>query len=319
MKRILFLFCIISPVFTFSQTVNYNSKVSFAIETYSFLRGQNAALQKIAVQFPQLKPNVTAAQKKIKNVFGRTEKNLKQFLKEELDHKQYNSLQNYLDSLLHHQFPNTIEKEKYAHDFLLKIKERSVNINNDSLSKGILSFKYHDAPHQEITDGHVDFFTTENHPKADKTSLKIPIPKSWLAEEAEMPETIQQFTSYYGNGNEKILIVVYDLPEELHGITLTEKSIESILPPNTKLFRSEPVTIDGMPAIMIEVEESLEYNKQSSSMKVRMLQFMLVQDQKLYCLQGSIGPEQAGENLGLQIEKFEPLFRLIASRAELDE
>ncbi|PXY46916.1 hypothetical protein [Flavobacterium hydrophilum] len=317
MKRILFLYCVISPVLSFSQAFNYNSKVSFAIETYAFLKGQNTALQKIAVQFPQLKPNVTVAEKNLKTVFGRAEKNLKQFLKEELNHKQYNSLQNYLDSLLHHQFPNQIEKEKYAHDFLLKVQERSNNINNEMLSKGILSFKYHDAPHQEITDGHVDFFTTENHPKAEETSLTIPIPKSWLAEEAEMPQTIQQFTSYYGNGNEKILIVVYDLPEELQGIKLTEKSIASILPPNTKLFRSEAVTIDGLPALMIEVEESLQYHK--DSMKVRMLQFMLVQNQKLYCLQGSIGPEEAHEDLELQIEKFEPLFRLIASRAELDE
>lgn len=317
MARIVLLLFVLFPAFCLSQSEKYDPKVSFAIETYAFLKGQNAALQKIAVQFPKLKPNVTDAEKKLKNAFGRTEKNLKQFLKKELDYQQYNSLHDYLDSILNHEFPNQIEKEKYAYDFLSEVKERSKHIiANDTLSKGILSFKYHDAPHQEITDGHVDFFTTENHPKAEKATLKIPIPKSWLAEEAEMPETIQQFTSYYGNGNEKILIVVYDLPEELRGIKLTEKSIVSLLPPNTKLFRTEAVTIDEMPAIMIEVEESLQSDK--DAMKIRMLQFMLVQNQKLYCLQGSIGPEEAHEDLGVQIEKFEPLFRLIASRAELE-
>lgn len=317
MLRIVFLLYILFPVFCLSQSEKYDPKVSFAIETYAFLEGQNAALQKVAVQFPQLKPNVTAAQQSLNTVYGRAENNIKQFLKEELDSFQLNLLRIQIDSLLNQQLLNPIEKEKYAHDFLLKIKERSHFINNVSVSKGILSFKYHDAPHQEITDGHVDFFTTENHPKAEKASLKIPIPESWLAEEAEMPQTIQQFTSYYGNGNEKILLVVYDLPQELHNIKLTEKSISSFIPPQSNLIRTEPVTIDNIPAFMVEVEELLEYNNEP--MKIRMLQFMFVQDQKLYCLQGSIGPADEDEDLGFQIKKYEPLFRLVASGTKLEE
>jgi hypothetical protein len=317
MVRIVFVLYILFPVLCFSQSKKHDPKLLFAIETYAFLKGQNAALQKVAVQFPQLKHNVAAAQQNLNTVYGRAENNIKQFLKEELDSYQLNLLQTQIDSLLNQQLLNPIEKEKYAHDFLLKIKERSNFINNVLVSKGILSFKYHDAPHQEITDGHVNFFTTENHPKAEKASLKIPIPKSWLAEEAEMPETIQQFTSYYGNGNEKILIVIYDLPKEQHSIELTEKSISSLLPPQAHLIRTEPVTIDDIPAFMIEVEELLEYEKEP--MKIRMLQFMFVQYQKLYCLQGSIGPADKDEDLGFQIKKYEPLFRLIASGTELEE
>lgn len=317
MVRIVFLLYILFPVLCLSQNEKYDPKVSFAIETYAFLKGQNAALQKVAVQFPQLKPNVTSAQQSLKTVFGRAENNIKRFLKEELDNSQLKLLYIKIDSLLNQELLNPIEKEKYAHDFLLKIKERSYFVNNISVSKGILSFKYHDAPHQEITDGHVDFFTTENHPKAEKTSLKIPIPKSWLAEEAEMPETIQQFTSYYGNGNEKILIVVYDLPQELHSIKLTKKSILSFLPAQTKLIRTESVSIDDIPALMVEVEELLDY--ENDPMKIRMLQFMFVQNQKLYCLQGSIGPVNEDEDLGFQIKKYEPLFRLVASGAEFEE
>ncbi|MBE8725955.1 hypothetical protein [Flavobacterium hungaricum] len=316
MSRIFYILYLLFPVICYSQNGQYNSKVAFAVETYAFLKGQNAALAKVAAQFPHLKPNVAAAEKSLKIVFGRAEKNIQQFLKEELNTVQLHSLQNQIDSLLNQQLVHPIEEEKHAHDFLLKLKERSTNLNNEMLSKGILSFKYHDAPHQEIADGHVDFFSTENHPKAEKISLKIPIPKSWLAQEAQMPETIQQFTSYHGNGNEKILIVVYDLPEELHGITLTEKSVAALLPPQTKLLRTEPLAIDNLPAFMIEVEESIKH--QNDSMKVRMLQFMFLQNQKLYCLQGSIGPVKADEDMGLEIKKYEPLFRLIASKAELD-
>lgn len=52
-------------------------------------------------------------------------------------------------------------------------------------------------------------------------------------------------------------------------------------------------------------------------MKIRMMQFMFTQKQKLYCLQGSIGPVHAEKNLDFQIKKYEPLFRLIASKANL--
>ncbi|WP_433831178.1 hypothetical protein [Flavobacterium anhuiense] len=298
----------------FSQ--KYDAKVAFAIETYAFIKGQNAALKKVAQQFPHLKPKVSETEKDLKIVFGRTEKNLNQFLKEELSRQQIDSLHIHLDSLLNLQLANPIEKEQYAHDFLLKIKERSNYHNNAMLPKGILSFKYHDAPHQEITDGHVAVFSSENHPKADNIAIKIPVPKSWLAQEAEMPETIQQFTSCHGNGIEKILIVVYDLPEELHAIQLNEKSVSTFLSPQTKLIRTEAMIIDDTPGLMIEVEESVNY--QNEGMKVRMLQFMFLDQQKLYCLQGSIGPADQDEDLGIQIKKYEPLFRLVASRTELE-
>lgn len=316
MVRIIFIFYIVFPFFSFSQT-GHNPKVLFAVETYAFIKGQNAALEKVAEEFPPLKPVAGAAEKNLNTVFGRAEKNLRQFLSEELNDMQLDSLHQYIDSLSNQQLSNPIEKEEYAHQFLLMVRERSnENIDNETLSKGILSFKYHDTPHEEITDGHVVFFTTENHPKAENAFLKIPIPKSWLAEEAAMPETIQQFTSYYGNGNEKILIVAYALPSNLSNLKLNEKSIPSLLSPQTKLIRTEYVTIDNIPSVMIEAEESIEYDKKK--MKIRMLQFLFVQNGKLYCLQGSIGPAEADEDLKHQIKKYEPLFRLIASETKLN-
>ncbi len=315
MIRITFIIYIIFPLISFSQTV-HNPKILFAVETYAFLKGQNAALQKVSKEYPQLKPVAVTAKKNLNTVFGRAEKNIRQFLRKELSDIQFDSLNQHIDSLSNQHLSDPIEKESYAHQFLLIAKERSnENINNETLSKGILSFKYHDAPHEEISEGHVDFFTTENHPKAENTFLKIPIPKSWLAEEAEMPETIQQFTSYYGTGNEKILIVTYDLPANLSNLTLNEKSILSLLSPQTKLIHTEYLKIDNIPSVMTETEESIKYDEKK--MKIRMLQFMFVKNKKLFCLQGSIGPAEENVDLKLQIKKYEPLFRLIASGTEL--
>lgn len=181
--------------------------------------------------------------------------------------------------------------------------------------KGIISFAYHDAPHQEITDGHIKIFNIKNHPKTGKTTLKLSLPNSWLAEEAEMPETIQQFTSHYGKGDEKFLIVAYDLPVEGNNFIVDKKSISEMIPPESKLIRTEKVTIDGSPGMMIEVEETI--NSATNKMKVRMLQFMFVKKHKLYCLQGSIGPVEVSKNLEPQIKKYEPLFRLIAFNTQI--
>lgn len=310
-KFILFIYCITIPVLTYSQVQKYAPKVKFAIETYAFLKGQSTALQMVSLQFPKLRPNVTAIAKKTV-LFQRAQQNIENFLKDELSDSDFNIIEKRINFLLKEQFRNPIEKEKYARDFLDKVKERSLFLGDPLLAKGIISFAYQDAPHEEIIDGHVETYTTKGNPKAEQETLKIPVPKSWLAEEAEMPETVQQFTSHFGNGNEKILLVIYDIPEQ--NFILNAKSIAEMIPPQTKLIRTETLKIDEKPAIMVEVEETLNQDKA----KIRMLQFMFTQKHKLYCLQGSIGPVDIEKNLQPQIKKYEPLFRLIAAGTQID-
>jgi len=312
-KLVIFIYCLFSSLLQSQVKKNYAPKVNLAIETYAFLKGQNAAIQKITLQFPSLEPNIATAEKSSKVLFRRAEQNIEYFLEEELGNSEFTKLRNGIDSLLNEQLKEPIEREKYALDFIRKVSDRPHSITDTLLLKGIISFAYHDAPHQEMNDGHINTFTTKGHPKADKVDIKIPIPKSWLAEEAEMPETIQQFTSYHGKGNEKILILVYDLPANNWDIRLNEQSISEMIPPTTDLIRCENVTIDGRQGMMAEVEETL-----NDKMKIRMLQFMFVQKRKLYCLQGSIGPVQISENLKFQMKKQEPLFRLIATKMQID-
>lgn len=314
--RILLLFiCTAFASYCYPQTQVYPPKVRLAIETYAFLKGQSFALEMVETQFPTLKDDVAATEKSLK-VYRQSQQNIERFLKSELDDSSFKILQEHLVALLNEQFKNPIQQEKYARDFLEKVRLRSRFISDSLISKAILSFAYHDVPHQEITDGHMVIFTTRGHPKAVQANLKLPIPKSWKAEEAERTETVQQFTSYDGSGNAKILIVIYDLSDEERNLILNEKSIPEMLSPDAKLIRTQAVTIDGNPGMMTETEETLYSN--SEKKKIRMLQFMFVEKQKLYCLQGSIGPVQVNEDLEPQIRKYEPLFRLVATSASVD-
>jgi len=312
---LLLAFCAFPALF-YSQVQQHSPKVLFAIETFAYLKGQSAALKTIARQFPKLKPKVAAVENNAEISFSRAERNIERFLQDELTGSEFMTLQQRIDSLLTLQLQNPIKKEKYAVDFLQKVSKGTHFIADTLRSKGILSFAYHDTPHQEIKDGYSTTFTTKNHPKADQAVLKIPIPSSWLAEEADMPETVQQFTSYYGKGDEKIVIVVYDLPDERQQVILNKKSVLQMIPPESKLIRINNVKIDGIAGVMVEVEQLL--NTQENRMKIRMLQFMFTQKQKLYCLQGSIGPVEAHKNLDLHIKKYEPLFRLVASNTEIE-
>jgi len=315
MKNIVLFMFLTFPALFYAQAQKYNPKVNLAIETYAFLKGQDAALKSVALQFPSLKSNIATAEKSSKALFDKATKNIEFFLQDQLSKSEFSKLQNALDLQISEQLKKPIEKEKYALDFLKIVQQRPSIITDTLLLQGIMSFAYDEAPHQEIADGHIQYFKVEDHPKAKQISLKLSLPKTWLAEEAEMPETIQQFTSYYGKGNEKFLVVVYDLPLEDHDLILSQKSISEMIPPQTKLIRTDTATIDGRPAMIVEVEETLI--SKNDKTKVRMLQFMFVHKGKLYCLQGSIGPVKVSHDLEHHIKKYEPLFRLIAARAQI--
>jgi hypothetical protein len=132
--------------------------------------------------------------------------------------------------------------------------------------------------------------------------LRLSIPKSWKAETPEMSATIQRFTSYDGKGNEKILVVIHDLSEEQQNLVLNEKSFAEMIPPQSSLIRTEAIALDGLPGIMVEVEEILHLS--NIKKKIRMLQFMLAHNNKLYCVQGSIGPAELNQDLDHHIKNM---------------
>jgi hypothetical protein len=316
MKTILlFIYCL-SAAHCFSQTRYPSDKVQLAIQTYAFLKGQHAALKKVAGQFPAFTKQVSELEKNARPVFGRAERNIEDFLRQELNDSQFNAVEKHIDSLINDQLKDPIQKKEYAGSFLEQVKDKIAFSSNVAVPKGVISFAYHDAPHEEVTDGHIINFSTEDHPKAEDAVLRLPIPKSWRADEAEMPGTVQEFTSCDGKGNEKIIIVIHELSEEDQNMILTEQSVSEMIPPQSRLIRTENVKIDGMPGMMVETEEILEIALKK--MKVRMLQFMCTDKQKLYCLQGSIGPVALNHNLDIHIQKYEPLFRLVAQGTKIE-
>lgn len=316
MKPVFLIIYFTASALCYSQSPEYSPKVELAIETYAFLKGQKAALQKVAAQYPSFAEEVRSIEEKAEGTYGRAEKNIEEYLKEELKERQYTNLEKNIELMANEQLSKPIEKMEHAAAFLQTVKEK-INFNQaENIPAGIISFAYHDTPHQEVVDGHIENYSTKGHPKADESIVTFPIPKSWIAEEGEMPATVQQFTSFEGKGNEKIMMVIHKLAKEDRNLLLNEKSVSEMIPPTVRLIRIEKATIDDMPGIMVEVEETLDTSV--NKMKVRMMQFMVTYQEKLYCLQGSIGPVALEENLDHQFRKFEPLFRLVAEGTEIE-
>lgn len=103
------LFCVLSTV-CYPQSPKYSPKVTFAIESYAFLKGQSTALEKISRQFPLLKAKVETVEKDTEVSFVRSQRNIEYFLQEELTVSGFTVLQTRINSMLKEQFKNPIEK-----------------------------------------------------------------------------------------------------------------------------------------------------------------------------------------------------------------
>jgi hypothetical protein len=66
---LLFIYCAFIGQ-CYPQAKPYAPKVMLAVETYAFLKGQSAALKKVALQFPSLKEDVRKLQNSSKVIFG---------------------------------------------------------------------------------------------------------------------------------------------------------------------------------------------------------------------------------------------------------
>jgi hypothetical protein len=284
------------------------SKMQHAVNAYAFLYGQEQSLLKIAVQFPALNDEI---QKMSSGafLFNRAKTNIESYLKGGLPEGEFNRLQKEIATSAQKAFEKPIESEAYARNYLGEVRQRLDGGMDIPMCRTILSFAYEDFPENEMTDGYTIMYNIDEHQKAKKANLKIVIPRSWAASEAEQAETVQQFTSCGGHGSEKILIMIHELPE-VDDDMFSEAAIREMMPPDTQLFRTECMTIAGTRAAVTETEEI--FKGKQYELKVRMLHFMFAKGGKLFCIQGSVGPSPKNVDLNAHLQKYMPLFRKVA-------
>lgn len=294
-------------------------KIKRVSEAYGFIKGQQYSLDLIKKELPQFRMSILKAQTSFNSNFGKAKEEIKRYLAESLGQNDFNQYEQTLVSELEKMLGDQIFTEEIAANFITEVENRAKGNIVSTVLETLLSFQFLDRPQDEFTSGFTTIFKTKGHLKSKNTDWQIKVPKSWKAEEADRPNIIQKFTSDYGAGNQIIMLMVKDMPQQKGQIItmqelnrlFTEKEMKNMLPDGGKFISFTKMTFDNHIGGMMEIEqirESLDFK-----VKIRMAQFMFIRDNKMYILQGMVSTDETLTDLSLEMKKYMPLYKLVAN------
>ena len=322
MKKILSVIVLIISINSiFSQTYeNLNkSKSNRVMEAYGFLVGQDYTLNKIVKDYPHLKVNVMTVQMAFNEFFFKSKIGLEKYLKYNSGIEDLSDIDNKIISEINKIYFEQKLTEEIAMDFISEVESRAKGNIVSTVLETLLFFQFFDQPQDEFTSGFTNKFKTKGHPKSKNTDWQIKIPKSWKAEEGDRPNIIQKFTSDYGSGNQSIALMVkeFSLPkgtkitnEDLN-MLFTEDEMKKMSPTGSNFISFTKMTIDKNVGGMIEFEQTIE--RLDIKVKIRLVQFMFIRDNKWYFLQCSVNTLKLNNDLSIELKKYLPLFKLVAN------
>jgi clan AA aspartic protease (TIGR02281 family) len=288
-----------------------------ASEAYGYLIGQEYSLDYIKKKFPELELNIDRLQISFNLNFGKSKEALRNYLSNIFSDTELEKHKESLVKELNRQFANQTFTEDDAIAFLLEVDNRAKGNIASPVLETILSFQYADRPHGEFLAGFTTLFKTKGHPKSKGTDWQIRVPKSWRAEEADRPNIIQKFLADQDDTNQSIMLMVLPFPEghpptkaELDEL-FTDKGSRSIVPEKGKFISFTKMTLDNNIGGMLVYEQTT--SRMDFTITVRMAQFMFIKATKIYVLQGTVGADNHETDLSLEMQKYLPLYRLVAN------
>ena len=325
-KSLLLIFCFFSINLSlcYAQKNTLDDKYKRVFQTYSYLTGQNFALQKISKKFPELRPRAN----KLTNEFNLKHPSILSILEGYLIEKNakiFEEAKTEIQLKLLKKYENSELSNENATLFLNEVEERINGQISSPFLETILNFQYKDYPHKELIDGYFYTFKTHGHPKSKNTDWQINIPKSWKSLEADRPNIIQKFISDNGEGNLSIMLMVKEIPNITNGkITdseineyFTETNMKESIPIGAKFLNYKNITIDGKKGCIIELEQNVE--RLDIKFKIIMHQYSFINDNQLYLLQCSSSPTELNkDDAELSIKKHKQLFQLVANSIVLN-
>ena len=320
-KLIFYIFIFaLSATSVFGQTNEIKKpKYERVSEAIGFLAGQEYSLDLIKSEFPKLELNITKAQIAFNLSFGKTKERMKSYLAEYLGNSGFKEFENNLAVEMKNTFGNQTLTEEIAITFIFEVESRAKGNIVSPVLETLLSFQYTTSPQSELLAGFSTVFKTKGHPKAKNTDWQIKVPRSWRAEEADRPNIIQKFISDFGTGYQSIMIMVKELQlpdgykitkEELNDF-FSEKEMKDMVPEGGKYISFAKMTFDKHVGGMIEYE--MISKRLDFEIKIRMTQFMFIRGNQMYILQGSVSSEKAETNLSIEMQKYLPLYKLVAN------
>ncbi|MFO7970459.1 MAG: hypothetical protein R6U40_01770 [Desulfobacterales bacterium] len=160
----------------------------------------------------------------------------------------------------------------------------------------------------------VVLYNTKMHPKAKGIHLKLPYPRSWIAEEGRHPNVVKKFKTHDGNHMISTLILIKNSPIKKNFSSAqinSENFRKSIAEGLGTYFESGATQVDGENAIWIFYVQN--FSLPTANIRAYFLTYIVNFHGKMVLLMHGVGG--AAEDLILK-EKFYsymPLFQTITS------
>jgi hypothetical protein len=301
-----------------SENLN-KSKNTRVIEAYGFIVGQEYTLNKIVKDYPHLKADVLIVQMNFNQIFSKSKIGLENYIKYSSGKEDLSEIDSKIISAINNVYNEQKFTEEIAIEFISEVENRAKGNIISTVLETLLYFQFIDRPQDEFTTGFTNKFKTKGHPKSKNTDWQIKVPKSWKAEEGERPNIIQKFTSDYGSGNQSVALMVKELTlpkgtkltkDEIN-LFFTEEEMKKMSPAGSEFISFTKMTIDKNVGGMLEIEQTAE--RLDIKMKIRLVQFMFIKDNKWYFLQCSVGTSKLDSDLSIELKKYLPLFKLVAN------
>ena len=305
----------------FGQTPDKIKKPKYerVSQAYGYLMGQEYTLSLIKSKYENLERNIIMVQMSFNSTFGGTKEGMKSYLIETLTEKNFISYDEKLMTELKKLLSGQTFTEEIAIKFLSEVESRAKGNIASPVLETLLFFQYSTRPHQELLDGFTKIFKTKGHPKSKNTDWQIEVPISWRESEGDRPNIIQKFTADFGESFHSIILMVKEMAlpkgykfssKELNEL-FTEKKAKEMVPEGGQFILFTKMNLDNNIGGMLEIEQAV--SRLDITIKVRMVQFMFIRNNKMYILQGAVGSEKTNTNLGLEMKKYLPLYKLVAN------
>jgi hypothetical protein len=289
-------------------------------EAYGYLKSQELGVSRVKKDFPKFEVSITKADLTFNLVFGKAKANIEKYLIEYFGYADFKTkFESNETAKLEELVKKQIYSDEKARGFISEINNRAKGNIESPYLETILSFQFLNNPEGEFLSGFTKKYNTNENVKALNTNWIIKVPRSWKAENSDQPNIIQVFASDFGDGNQSISLMLKDMhttkgykstKEELDYI-FSENTFKKVIPARSKFISFKNITINNSRAGMIEYEYTSE--SIDVKIKIRTVQFIFINNNKLFTIQGNVGLANPNEDLTFEMKKYFSLFKLVVN------
>ncbi len=260
---------IISSIILISYTTYANTYINPAFlkkssATYGYLYAQNKVLDKISQQYPDLSGEVLIARTQFNLKFPNLQSKAFDTLNS-VDYKIINNIKKKVNSnkkMFDYMVNYHTQDRQHAINFINLVKQRANGKIESPHLENILAVHYNDKPYKEMFDGFYNQYSSKGAYKAKGVEVKLNIPKSWQAKEANRPNIVKKWIGQNKTGVSMIMLLVKNTGDNTLNPTINDINNEfyntgeiyNTAPTGFHIYnKGAPILLDGQAGYWVQI------------------------------------------------------------------